>query len=236
MQAFKSLRNRKPFKKNWLLFGSITEAFLLTIGEDVDKDRMNEGVTKLNEWYKGDGWYDDGPHLAFDYYNSFVIHQMMVDTLGVLLEHKLVETAKYDLTVKRMQRYAVGQERMISPEGTFPLIGRSITYRTSAFHALCQVALMNKLPKEIVPAQVRCALTLVKKNMYEVKGTFDNKGWLQLGFYGRLLYFYRKFVHDYAVFLTIRFARNKSILVCAFYRMDHKKGLECKKFCKRLPC
>ena len=183
MQAFKSLRNRKPFKKNWLLFGSITEAFLLTIGEDVDKDRMNEGVTKLNKWYKGDGWYGDGPHLAFDYYNSFVIHPMMVVTVAVLLEHKLVETAKYDLTVKRMQRYAVGQERRISPEGTFPPIGRSITYRTSAFHALSQVALMNKLPKDIVPTQVRCALTLVKKNMYEVKGIFD-KGWLQLGFCG----------------------------------------------------
>lgn len=184
VKAFKSLRNRKPFKSNWLLFGSITEAFLLSIGEDVDKERMNEGIIKLNEWYKGDGWYGDGPNLAFDYYNSFVIHPMMVDTLAVLLKHKLVETAKYDLAVKRMQRYAVGQERMISPEGTFPPIGRSITYRTGAFQALSQIALMNKFPKEIIPAQVRCALTLVYKNMYDKKGTFDNNGWLQLGFCG----------------------------------------------------
>jgi len=184
IKAFKSLRNRKPFKSNWLLFGSITEAFLLTVGEDIDKERMNEGIIKLNEWYKGDGWYGDGPNLAFDYYNSFVIHPMMVDTLAVLLRHGMVEAAKYELALKRMQRYAVGQERMISPEGTFPPIGRSITYRTSAFQALSQVALMKKLPKEIVPAQVRCALTLVKKNMYDVKGTFDNNGWLQLGFCG----------------------------------------------------
>jgi len=184
VKAFKSLRNRKPFKSNWLLFGSITEAFLLSIGEEVDKDRMNEGIIKLNEWYKGDGWYGDGPNLAFDYYNSFVIHPMMVDILAVLLKHKLVETAKYDLAVKRMQRYAVGQERMISPEGTFPPIGRSITYRTGAFQALSQIALMNKFPKEIIPAQVRCALTLVYKNMYDSKGTFDSKGWLQLGFCG----------------------------------------------------
>lgn len=184
VKSFKSLRNRKPFKSNWLLFGSITEAFLLTLGEDVDKERLNEGVVKLNEWYKGDGWYGDGPNLAFDYYNSFVIHPMMVDTLAVLVQHQMVEPAKYELALKRMQRHAVGQERMISPEGTFPPIGRSITYRTSAFQVLSQVALMNKLPKGIDPAQVRCALTLVKKNMYEVKGTFDDKGWLQLGFCG----------------------------------------------------
>jgi len=184
IKAFKSLRNRKPFKSNWLLFGSLTEAFLLSIGEDVDKERLNEGITKLNEWYKGDGWYGDGPNLAFDYYNSFVIHPMMVDTLSVLLKEQMVSQAQYDLALKRMQRYAVGQERMISPEGTFPPIGRSITYRTGAFQALSQVALMNKLPKEINPAQVRCALTLIKKNMYGQKGTFDENGWLQLGFCG----------------------------------------------------
>lgn len=83
-----------------------------------------------------------------------------------------------------MQRYALGQERMISPERTFPPIGRSITYRTGAFQALSQAVLMERLPVPITPAQVRCALTEVKKNMYETPGTFDKNGWLQLGFCG----------------------------------------------------
>lgn len=182
--AFKSLRNRKPFNNNWLLFGSITEAFLLHIGEQHDDARLKQGVTKLNEWYKGDGWYGDGPNLAFDYYNSFVIHPMMVDTVAVMLQHGLATQAQYDLALKRMQRYGVGQERMISPEGTFPPIGRSITYRTGSFQALAQLALMKKLPEGVTPAQVRSALTKIKQNMYEIKGTFDSKGWLQLGFCG----------------------------------------------------
>lgn len=182
--AFKSLRNRKPFKNNWLLFGSITEAFLLSIGEQHDEARLNEGVDALNSWYKGDGWYGDGPNLAFDYYNSFVIHPMMVDTLAIMVDHKLAKQERYDLALKRMQRYVVGQERMISPEGTYPPIGRSITYRTGAFQALSQVALMHKLPDTITPAQVRSALTKVKQNLYDTPGTFDAKGWLQLGFCG----------------------------------------------------
>lgn len=182
--AFKSLRNRKPFNNNWLLFGSITEAFLLSIGEQYDEARLKQGVTKLNEWYKGDGWYGDGPNLAFDYYNSFVIHPMMVDTVAIMLQHGLATQAQYDLALKRMQRYGVGQERMISPEGTFPPIGRSITYRTGSFQALSQLALIKKLPQDINPAQVRSALTKVKQNMYETKGTFDSQGWLQLGFCG----------------------------------------------------
>jgi hypothetical protein len=184
ISAFKSLRNRKPFKSNWLLFGSLTEAFLLTIGEDYDAERLNEGPKMINEWYKGDGWYGDGPNLALDYYNSFVIHPMLVDVLAVMADKKLVEQKVYDLALKRMQRHAVGQERMISPEGTYPPIGRSITYRTGAFQVLSQVALMEKLPQGIKPAQVRCALTKVKQNMYETPGTFDKNGWLQLGFCG----------------------------------------------------
>ncbi|TKC05156.1 DUF2264 domain-containing protein [Pedobacter frigoris] len=184
IDSFKSLRNRKPFQSNWLLFGSITEAFLLSIGEQYDTARLEEGVKKLNSWYKGDGNYGDGPNLAFDYYNSFVIHPMMVDTLAVLVDKNMAEKKAYDLALKRMQRYAVGQERMISPEGTFPPIGRSITYRTGALQALSQIALMEKLPETIKPAQVRCALTKVYQNMYDVPGTFDKNDWLQLGFCG----------------------------------------------------
>ena len=184
VSSFKSLRNRKPFKSNWLLFGAITEAFLLSIGEEYDHARLTNGVNSLNEWYKGDGWYGDGPNLAFDYYNSFVIHPMMVDTLRILVDHKLADEKSYELALIRMQRYAVGQERMISPEGTYPPIGRSITYRTGAFQALSQVALMEKLPESILPAQVRCALTKVKQNIYSIPGTFDQNNWLTLGFCG----------------------------------------------------
>ncbi|WP_316819849.1 DUF2264 domain-containing protein [Pedobacter gandavensis] len=182
--AFKSLRNRKPFNSNWLLFGSITEAFLLSIGEEPDVERLNKGPKKLNEWYKGDGCYGDGPNFAFDYYNSFVIHPMMVDVMKIMMDKGMVTAKEYELALSRMVRYAVGQERMISPEGTFPPIGRSITYRTGAFQALSQVALMEKLPDSIKPAQVRSALTQVKKNMYDVPGTFDQNGWLLLGFVG----------------------------------------------------
>lgn len=182
--SFKSLRNRKPFNSNWLLFGSITEAFLLSVGEEPDSERLSKGPMKLNEWYKGDGCYGDGPNFAFDYYNSFVIHPMMVDTMKIMMDKGLVTQKEYELALSRMVRYSVGQERMISPEGTFPPIGRSITYRTGAFQALAQVALIGKLPETIEPSQVRSALTLVKKNMYEAPGTFDKNGWLLLGFVG----------------------------------------------------
>lgn len=181
---FKSLRNRKPAYNNWLLFSALTEAFLLQIGEQYDPARIDFAIHKMSEWYLGDGWYSDGEHFAMDYYNSFVIHSMMVELVQVLAAHKMAGSRELETALKRMVRYAEFQERIISPEGTFPPIGRSLPYRSAAFQALAHISLLEKLPNQIRPAQVRSALTLVFKNLFEQPGTFDEKGWLQIGFAG----------------------------------------------------
>src|SRR5437764_2327442 len=84
----------------------------------------------------------------------------------------------------RAKRYAAIQERLISPEGTFPAIGRSLAYRFGAFHLLANMALRKQLPDGVAPEQVRSALTAVMKRMAEAPGTFDRNGWLQIGFCG----------------------------------------------------
>ena len=60
----------------------------------------------------------------------------------------------------------------------------AVTYRTAAFQSLADVALRKKLPSHVSPAQVRCALTAVHRNMYEGNQNFDKDGWLVLGFNG----------------------------------------------------
>ncbi len=181
---FKSLRNRKGAYNNWLLFAGITEGFLMKIGEQYDPSRIDFALRKMKEWYVGDGWYSDGEHFSMDYYNSYVIHPMLVDLLKITTEKKFSLQQDYDIALKRMVRYSEFLERIISPDGTYPAFGRSITYRTAAFQALGQTALMEKLPEYILPAQVRCALTKVMHNMYDGNQNFDSNGWLVLGFNG----------------------------------------------------
>jgi len=181
---FQALRNRRPAYNNWLLFAGITEAFLAKAGAAYDPMRMDVAYRKMKEWYVGDGLYKDGDKFAMDYYNSFVIHPMLVDMLAVMVEKKVAAQADYDEALKRMVRYAELQERFISPEGTFPAAGRSITYRSAAMQALSQLALLQKLPGAVNPAQVRCALTSVWHNLFDKPGTFDAQGWLQLGLAG----------------------------------------------------
>lgn len=182
--AFRNLRWIKPGQSNWLLFAAMVEIFFLKIGEEWQSEKVTYAIDKHKEWYKGDGWYGDGEKFHFDYYNSFVIQPMLVDIVKVLLEKGLYNENDYNLILRRMQRYGASQERLISPEGAYPAIGRSVVYRVGAFQALGQLALNHQLPTMISPAQVRTALTAVMKRQFSMKGTFSPSGWLQLGFCG----------------------------------------------------
>jgi hypothetical protein len=182
---WKRSRSIKPGNSNWLLFASVVEAALLDFTGECDMDRLTYGVyTFRDKWYKGDATYGDGVNYHADYYNSFVIHPLLTETLRIMEKHHIAGGDFYPTQLKRLTRYAAQQERLISPEGAYPVIGRSIVYRVGAFHALSMTSLIHKLPEGVKPAQVRCALTAVIKRQFSAPNTFDSKGWLHVGFAG----------------------------------------------------
>jgi hypothetical protein len=182
--ALESTRVISPGFNNWLLFSATVEACLKSLGAGWDRVRVDYALRQHDEWYKGDGAYGDGPEFHWDYYNSFVIHPMLVDVLDACKDES---PAWKDLAAReerRARRYAAVQERLIAPDGSFPPIGRSIAYRFGAFHLLAQSALRRALPDDVSPAQVRSALTAVIRRSIEAPGTFDANGWLRIGFCG----------------------------------------------------
>lgn len=104
---------------------------------------------------------------------------------------------------KRLGRYAEQLERFISPEGTYPVIGRSIVYRTGVFHALGQAALLHLLPQQIVPAQVRCGMTKVIENQFRSAANFDTKGWLKIGFSGNQVQMSESYINTGSTYLCL---------------------------------
>lgn len=177
-------RQIPPAWNNWLLFAAMVEAGLYVAGRAWTRRPVQTAVELHMTWYKGDGWYGDGPDLHWDYYNSFVIQPMLLDVLRVMGREQAGWQNLYPKVLARARRYAAIQERLISPEGTFPAIGRSLAYRIGAFQALGQIALMRQLPDELKPAQVRSALTAVMQRQMTAPGTFDANGWLRIGFAG----------------------------------------------------
>ena len=183
----KKTRHIKPPNNNWLLFASMVEAFLLEFNRNYSKKRLYTGVERfVNRFYCGDGIYGDGPHLSMDHYNSYVIHPMLMDILNILVKHKKNKAVQlYDKQVLRYKRYIQIQERMISPEGTYPVFGRTLICRFGAFHALAQAPLIDRIPKEISGAQIRCALNAVLHKQMTCSNNFDSEGFLTVGFNGK---------------------------------------------------
>ncbi|MEO2064780.1 MAG: DUF2264 domain-containing protein [Christiangramia sp.] len=184
IKSLKATRSIEPYYSNWLLFSSMIEATLLKFDDSADDFRLQQPIRKHMEWYLGDGTYGDGPDFHWDYYNSFVIQPMLLDILKTMNEAGLKHEEEYEAVLKRAKRYAEIQERLISPEGTYPPIGRSLAYRFGAFQLLSQIALWEELPEKLEPSQVRGALQKVIFNQLNAPGTFDENGWLQIGFFG----------------------------------------------------
>jgi len=185
--AFAGVRDRLPYHCNWLLFSALIEAGLLRLGKPWDPMRVDHALRSHELWYAGDGAYGDGSRFHWDYYNSFVIQPMLVDLLASLPEPAGASGAWSQMRIKvdeRFRRAAAVQERMIAADGSFPPIGRSLTYRCGAFQHLAQAALQHRLPAELAPAQVRCALEAMIARTLDPPGTYDSLGWLLPGLCG----------------------------------------------------
>jgi hypothetical protein len=184
---FQKLRRVKTAYNNWLLFAALVETFLHRAGAQHDPFRVDLAIRKTNEWYAGDGWHADGPRFALDYYNAYVIHPMLLDITDHWAKHPAANLATPGLAadaLRRAQRHAAHLERLISPEGAYPPLGRSVTYRLAAFQPLAQLALQDRLPAGLAPAQIRCALTAVMRRMFSGNANFDENNFLHLGFTG----------------------------------------------------
>ena len=185
----KGLRRIEPPYINWMLFAAMNEAWLLSVGEEADPMRTNVAIRKANEWYVGDGWIKDGETFHFDYYNAFVMQPMLLEILEVLEKHDAPfwngkPLLLHAQALKRMQRYSEHLERFISPQGSFPPIGRSLTYRTAAFQPLALLAWRKQLPASLPEGQVRAALMAAHRAVWSAPSNFTRDGFLTIGFVG----------------------------------------------------
>jgi hypothetical protein len=183
--AFKTTRNTVPVYSNWILFSGMIEAFFCKYNLEYDPVRIDYAVREFaNHWYVGDGLFSDGMDFHMDYYNSIVIHPFLrtiVDIINDSNKQYQWFATKLDAINKR---YAEILERFINPDGSYPIIGRSIAYRSGVFHHLADISYRKGLPQSLPPAQVRSALTAVIKKTLDAPGTINQKGWLNIGLYG----------------------------------------------------
>ncbi|MEI9944645.1 MAG: DUF2264 domain-containing protein [Chitinophagaceae bacterium] len=183
--ALATTRNALPVYSNWLLFSAMIETFFCNYDLPYDAVRIDYGIREFSQhWYTGDGMFSDGEQFHLDYYNSYVI-QPYLNTILAIISKKRNTYSDFMLQFEKIsKRYAEIQERLINADGSFPVTGRSIVYRSGAFHHLADMSLRKKLPASLKPAQIRSGLTAIIKKTMEAPSNFNATGWLNIGLSG----------------------------------------------------
>ncbi len=176
IRMFLLSRKIRPSYNNWLLFSVTIEAALKQLTGEYDCMRVDYGFRQFEQWYVGDGFYQDGPLFSLDFYNSLVIQPMLLDMCDAFPE--IVDEEATEQIRARANRYGEILERFVAPDGSFFAVGRSIAYRCGVFHLLAQLALRRELP---VPAgQARSALgAVIRKTLGEA--SYREDGFLAIG-------------------------------------------------------
>jgi hypothetical protein len=202
LAAFVASRNLRPGRNNWLLFAAMIEALLYRLGQPWDAMRVEYAIEQHLAWYAGDGVFGDGPLFHADYYNSIIIHPLMLDILAVVAPVMPRFQAKRAEALGRAQRHAETLERLIAPDGSFPPLGRSLTYRCGLFHLLARLALNGQLPESLPAAQIRTALLSVARRTLMAPDSFGPEGWLTIGLNGRDVELGERYINSGSVYLA----------------------------------
>jgi len=138
----------RVWDSNWLLFPAVVEAFLGSVGVDVPGGRGAENVARVESWYLGHGWYNDGPVAEpgrnLDHYNSWVIHPFLWQWYRLRGEAEPAAlTARFR---ERLGEFADSYALLFAPDGAPLHQGRSLTYRHAVLGGLWTAALAGVDP------------------------------------------------------------------------------------------
>ncbi|MEW1824634.1 DUF2264 domain-containing protein [Streptomyces sp. NPDC088196] len=168
----------EPWPCNWELFPVTVGGFLQDIGYEVDASRkaIDRGLSSIEDWYVGDGWYTDGDGRKFDHYNGWAMHLYPVLHAWLADDPRLL-----DLYGGRLERHLADYARLFGADGAPMHQGRSLTYRFATTAPLWLGALTGRTP--LSSGETRRLASGALKYFLE-RGAVDSHGLLTLGWHG----------------------------------------------------
>jgi hypothetical protein len=110
---------------NWHLFPIFVSLVLRQLGRPVDLAPALQHYARFKTFYRGDGWFSDGPGKVFDYYNAWAIHYQLywIDQVNPAWDPHFIRTSR--------REFLASYKHLMGPSGV-PIRGRSICYRMAA--------------------------------------------------------------------------------------------------------
>lgn len=139
----------KVSDNNWHLFPVFIGVVLTSLNVSNDDASVRQNYARFKEFYRGDGWFSDGPDDTYDYYNAWSIQYQLYWLQQVDPQWDR------DFILKSRSKFLASYPYLIGPRG-FPVLGRSVCYRMAAPVPLIFGQQTN--PDEISAPEARRAL------------------------------------------------------------------------------
>ena len=162
---------------NWILFTAMTQAVRRHLGFPSPLDDLDNRLMQIDEFYRGDGWYVDGPTDEFELYNAWMFGW------HYLLWTWIDGDRRPDYREKVLERgrsFIQGFLHFFGANGSYPAWGRSIVYRFAALAPFAVGHFLNIAPKD--PGLLRrlssgCIRYFYEHGLFEPESHFVRQGY-----------------------------------------------------------
>lgn len=161
---------------NWLFFNVLVNVALKKRGMAYSPEKLEKCLQRAEDFYLGDGWYQDGLTAQKDYYIPFAIHFYSLIYAVVMRDEDPDRCARY---LERAGLFAKQFIYWFAEGGESLPYGRSLTYRfaQTAFWSMAAVAGIDTIPLPVIKG-----IIIRHLNYWMKQPVFDKKGLLTIGY------------------------------------------------------
>ena len=167
------------YTDNWILFTAMAQAVRRRLGFPAPEDDLDNRLMQIGEFYRGDGWYVDGPTDEFELYNAWMFgwHYFLWTYIDGdrRPDHR-------QLVLERGRSFIDGFLHFFGANGSYPAWGRSIVYRFAALAPFAVGHFLKIAPDD--PGLLRRVSSGCIRYFYD-RGLFDPDGhFVRQGYHG----------------------------------------------------
>ncbi|NJM07485.1 DUF2264 domain-containing protein, partial [Candidatus Gracilibacteria bacterium] len=124
----RTINHSETSDNNWHFFRVLVNIGLCYVGEAPDEAALRRSLDRIDEFYLGDGWYNDGPstRVQRDYYVPFALHFYGLIYAQLMGQQDPERAGRYR---ERATHFAQDFVHWFAPDGAALPFGRSLTYR-----------------------------------------------------------------------------------------------------------
>jgi hypothetical protein len=171
--------HKGTYTDNWILFTAMAQAVRHHLGFPSPEEDLDYRLLQIGEFYRGDGWYVDGPTDEFELYNAWMFgwHYFLWTWIDGdrRPDHR-------QLVLERGRSFIDGFLHFFGANGSYPAWGRSIVYKFAALAPFAVGHFLKIAPED--PGLLRRVSSGCIRYFYE-HGLFDPDGhFVRQGYHG----------------------------------------------------